>query len=199
MGEISAVIFDLGRVLVDWDVTETIWDQILRDVGPRRRSWERLYAEFATGRLTPEEFYQKLKERAGVRGDFEKFVADWCRIFFPMQGMEELFSRVEEKVAVGLLSDTDPIHWEYLLPRYPFLKRIKKPTLSYETGWMKPAPQAYLAAARDVGFPPERCFFTDDRPENVEGARQAGMESVLFTGPKHLRLELSKRGVLDQD
>ncbi len=199
MGGISAVIFDLGRVLVDWDVAETIWDPILRDVGHRRRSWERLYAEFATGRLTPEEFYHELKERADVRGDFEKFVADWCRIFFPMQGMEELFSNVEEKVAVGLLSDTDPIHWEYLLPRYPFLKRIKKPTLSYEIGWMKPAPQAYLAAARDVGFPPEACFYTDDRPENVEGARLVGMDPVLFTGPEDLRLELLKRGVLKSD
>lgn len=196
MGEISAVIFDLGRVLVDWDIADTIWDLILAEVGPRRRAWESLYAELATGRLAPEGFYRKLKERVDIRVDFERFVAGWCEIFFPMPGMEELFAEVEERVAVGLLSDTDPIHWDYLPPRYPFLKRIKKPTLSYEIGFMKPAPQAYLAAARDVGFPPKACFFTDDKQENVEGARRAGMDAVRFSGAEDLRIRLAARGVV---
>lgn len=202
MAEISAVIFDLGRVLVDWDITQSIWDLIREEVGPtgdpgpRRRKWERLYAELATGRLTPEEFYKKLKDQVAMQVDYDQFVKSWCEIFFPMQGMEELFAEVEKRVAVGLLSDTDPIHWDYLLPLYPFLKRIKNPTLSFEIGHMKPAPEAYLAAARDVGFPPERCFFTDDKPENIEGARQVGMDAELFGGVGDLRSRLVGRGVL---
>jgi FMN phosphatase YigB (HAD superfamily) len=202
MGEISAVIFDLGRVLVNWEITETIWGLIgdevgpAGDPGPRRQAWERLYAEMATGRLTPEGFYKKLKEQVDVRVGFDRFVADWCEIFFPMQGMEELFLEVETQVAVGLLSDTDPIHWEYLLPRHPFLKRFKKPTLSFETGWMKPAPQAYLAAARDVGCPPRACFFTDDKQENVEGAKRVGMDAVRFSGSEDLRVQLVARKIL---
>ena len=202
MGKISAVVFDLGRVLINWDITETIWDLIREEVGPtgdpgpRRQAFERLYAELATGRITPEGFYQKLKEQVEVRVEFDEFVTSWCEIFFPMQGMEELFGEVEKRVAVGLLSDTDPVHWEYLLPLYPFLKRIKKPTLSFEIGWMKPAPESYLAAARNVGFPPQVCFFTDDRQENVEGARQVGMDAVQFTGAEDMRRQLEARGVL---
>jgi len=205
MGRISAVIFDLGRVLVDWDITESIWDLIRESVGPadghgpRRWSFESLYAELATGRMTPGEFYEKLKERVAIQMDYGQFVKSWCEIFFPMQGMEELFAEVEKRVAVGLLSDTDPIHWDYLPPIYPFLKRIAKPTLSFEIGHMKPSPEAYLAAASNVGFPPEGCFFTDDKPVNIEGARRVGMESALFTGTDDLRLELSRRGVLKQD
>ena len=202
MGKISAVIFDLGRVLVNWDITESVWDLIRDEVGPtgdlgsRRQAWERLYAEFATGRLTPEGFYAQLKEQVSVRVGFDQFITDWCEIFFPMEGMEELFIQVEKRIAVGLLSDTDPIHWEYLLPRYPFLKRFLKPTLSFDIGWMKPAPESYLAAAHDVGFPPERCFFVDDKPENVEGARQVGMDAVQFGGAADLRRRLVRRGVL---
>jgi len=202
MGQISAVIFDLGRVLVDWDITQSIWDLIREEVGPtgdpgpRRQKWERLYAELATGRMTPEEFYEKLRDQVDMQVDYGQFVKSWCEIFFPMQGMEELFAEVEKRVAVGLLSDTDPIHWDYLLPLYPFLKRIKKPTLSFEIGWMKPAPEAYLAAARDVGFPPGQCFFTDDKPENIEGARQVGMDAELFGGAADLRSRLVDRGVL---
>ena len=202
MGNISAVIFDLGRVLVDWDITESIWDLIREEVGPtgdhgpRRQAFERLYAELATGRLTPQGFYRKLKEQVNVQVGYDQFVKSWCEIFFPMQGMEALFAEVEKSVAVGLLSDTDPIHWDYLLPLYPFLKRIKNPTLSYEIGWMKPAPESYLAAARDVGFSPEACFFTDDKQENVEGAIKVGMEALQFGGAEALRTQLVERGVL---
>ena len=202
MGKISAVIFDLGRVLIDWDITQSIWDLIREEVGPtgdpgpRRQKWERLYAELATGRMTPEEFYRTLKKQVAMQVDYGQFVKSWCEIFFPMQGMEELFAEVEKRVAVGLLSDTDPIHWDYLPPLYPFLNRIKKPTLSFEIGWMKPAPEAYLAAARDVGFPPEQCFFTDDKPENIEGARRAGMDAELFTSAEELRRQLESRGII---
>jgi putative hydrolase of the HAD superfamily len=202
MGQISAVIFDLGRVLVDWDISQSIWDMIREEVGPagdhgpRRQKWERLYAELATGRLTPGEFYQKLKDRVAIQVDYDQFVKSWCEIFFPMPGMDELFAEVEERVAVGLLSDTDPIHWDYLQPLYPFLRRIMKPTLSFEIGFMKPAPEAYLAAARDMGFPPEKCFFTDDKPENIEGAKRVGMDAVLFGGAEVLRSQLVERGVL---
>jgi HAD superfamily hydrolase (TIGR01509 family) len=202
MAKISAVIFDLGRVLVDWDITESIWELIREQVGlddepaPRSRFFESLYAELATGRMTPGEFYEKLKEQVTMRLDYEQFVKSWCEIFFPMQGMEELFAEVEKRVAVGLLSDTDPIHWDYLPPLYPFLKRIKKPTLSFDIGFMKPAPEAYLAAARNVGFPPGQCFFTDDKPENIEGARRVGMDAELFTGAEPLRRQLASRGIV---
>ena len=202
MGHISAVIFDLGRVLIDWDITQSIWDMIREEVGPtgdpgpRRKDWEALYAELATGRLTPEEFYQKLKDKVAIQVDYDQFVKSWCEIFFPMPGMDELFSEVEKRVAVGLLSDTDPIHWDYLPPLYPFLKRIKKPTLSFEIGFMKPAPEAYLTAARNVGFPPEQCFFTDDKPGNIEGARRVGMDAELFTGAEELRRQLESRVII---
>jgi FMN phosphatase YigB (HAD superfamily) len=202
MGKISAVIFDLGRVLIDWDISQSIWDLIREEVGldddpgPRRRFFESLYAELATGRMTPEEFFEKLKDRVAIHLDYDQFVKSWCEIFFPMQGMEDLFAEVEKRVAVGLLSDTDPIHWDYLPPLYPFLKRIKNPTLSFEIGFMKPSPEAYLAAARDVGFPPEQCFFTDDKPENVDGARKVGMDAELFNGAEKLRRQLQARGII---
>lgn len=202
MAKISAVIFDLGRVLIDWDITQSIWDMIREEVGPtgdpgpRRRDWERLYAELATGRLTAEEFYQKLKDQVAIQVDYDQFVKSWCEIFFPMPGMDELFAEVEKRVAVGLLSDTDPIHWDYLPPLYPFLKRINNPTLSFEIGFMKPAPEAYLTAARNVGFPPRQCFFTDDKQENIDGARKVGMDAELFTDAEALRRQLEARGII---
>ena len=45
------------------------------------------------------------------------------------------------------------------------------------------------------GHPPEACFFTDDRPENVDGARRFGIDAELFTGVPSLLRSLRARGI----
>ena len=47
-----------------------------------------------------------------------------------------------------------------------------------------------------VGLAPEEVFFTDDRLDNVEGARKVGFDAVQFVGVEALREELRARGRL---
>ena len=61
-------------------------------------------------------------------------------------------------------------------------------------GLRKPDPAMYQRAIDIVGGPPERILFIDDRPENVAGAKSAGLAAVRFTGADALRLELDKLG-----
>src|SRR5262249_42627396 len=68
--------------------------------------------------------------------------------------------------------------------------------LSYEVGHCKPAPEFYLACARAAGAPPAECLFIDDLPENVQGAEQAGLRSVLFRDVPTLRADLAAHGVV---
>jgi putative hydrolase of the HAD superfamily len=51
---------------------------------------------------------------------------------------------------------------------------------SATTGFPKPDPRAYLAAATALGLPPEACAFVDDLPDNVEAARLLGMRTWLL-------------------
>jgi FMN phosphatase YigB (HAD superfamily) len=44
-----------------------------------------------------------------------------------------------------------------------------------------------------VGVAPEEIFFTDDRLENVEAARQAGFDAVQFVSVAELREQLRVR------
>jgi putative hydrolase of the HAD superfamily len=60
---------------------------------------------------------------------------------------------------------------------------------------MKPADPMYEAAIRSAGCRPEECFFTDDMPAFVEGARRHGIDAVQFTGLEQLEKELRLRGV----
>ena len=66
---------------------------------------------------------------------------------------------------------------------------------SYELGQRKPEPAAYAGLIDRCGLAPEQIVFVDDFPENVEGARAAGLHSILFTGEDALRKELRELGV----
>lgn len=198
----GTVIFDLGRVLVDIDFARGLFARLVdvsRDppveVG-QNLTRDRLLVRLGTGQISPAEFHRELCRRAGLDLTFDDFARQWCDVFSPMDGMETLFRDVAGRVPVGLLSDTDPLHWRHLLSTFPILRQIPKPTLSFETGVLKPAPESYLAAARNVGVAPENCLFTDDVPANVEGAQRVGMDAILFRSAADLRRHLEERRIL---
>lgn len=52
--------------------------------------------------------------------------------------------------------------------------------LSNEEGIIKPDPRIFERAAQRLGLKPDECVMVDDRPENCEGAKQAGMKAILY-------------------
>jgi putative hydrolase of the HAD superfamily len=198
----KAVIFDMGRVLVNWDVSGGIFRElreVFGEVGERTQkglAWERLYKEYATGKIFPRDFHNQLCMLTGSTLSFQEFETRWCAIFSPMPGMERLFYRVLQKNKVGLLSDTDPLHWSYLLTCFPWLGKIKNPTLSFNIGHLKPAEQCYQKAAKNLSLSCDDCFYIDDLMDNVQGARAAGMEAVQFAGAERLENVLMRKNFL---
>jgi HAD superfamily hydrolase (TIGR01509 family) len=59
--------------------------------------------------------------------------------------------------------------------------------VSCKTQHRKPAPEAYLGAARSLGVPPQQCVFVDDRAKNCAGATAVGMRSIHFVDAPTLR------------
>ncbi len=202
MPALRAVIFDLGRVLVGVDVSRGLLRRLTSaqredaDAVMNRLVQERLFSDYCAGRLTPEAFHQAVIAKTGLELEFAEFAALWCDIFHPQPGMAELLAEVAAARPVGLLSDTDPLHWNYLRQTYPWLNLVPRPTLSYEIGAVKPTSEAYLAASASVATPPEACFFVDDLPRNVAGAQAVGMTAWRFTDATALRAELVRLGLL---
>lgn len=60
---------------------------------------------------------------------------------------------------------------------------------------IKPEPEIYQYAARELDVLPEECCFIDDSPRNVEGSRQVGMKEILFTSAEDMIDQLRERGV----
>ena len=66
---------------------------------------------------------------------------------------------------------------------------------SYLLGLRKPDPAIYARLIEMCGLPPEQIAFVDDFAENVDGARDAGLHAILFSGEDALRKELRELGV----
>lgn len=200
--ELTAIIFDMGRVLVNVDVSifsRKIFsdvagdnpDEIIQEVISHP-----LMKKFNMGLMPPEQFYQELCDAYRLDVDYAEFTQLWCSLFSPMAGMEELLGELDGSLALGLLSDTDPLHWEHLTKTYSLLELFEHPTLSFQVEVMKPDPEIYLVAAKNVGVSPEQCLYIDDLQCNVEGARSVGMEGIRFEGATPLREQLVSRGLL---
>jgi len=199
---IKAAIFDLGRVLIDIDVSRGIFAFFAEQFGDnpqavvRKLSTDDLITRYNTGRISPEQFHKALCDKFGLKITFQRFARLWCDILSPVPGMHELVKEINGRVCLGLLSDTDPLHWNYIIRKYRMLRYFRNPTLSYKIGSVKPSAESYLAAAKNVNTPLNACLYIDDLAGNVEGARSLGMDAIQFAGVTKLREELAARGIL---
>jgi len=194
----KAIIFDLGRVLVNIDITKGLFALFDADFSQgvdnavQQIMYNPVFKKFNQGSLTPEQFYEDIKKIFGIEISFKKFKVEWCKIFLVMPGMYELAERLSKNYRLGLLSDTDPIHWSFLKENYPVLKFFANPVLSFQAKKTKPDIEIFQLAARSVDAVPENCIYIDDLPKNVAGAESIGMKGIKFISPEQAASELAK-------
>lgn len=207
-----AVVFDIGKVLVNFDPALAVRN-LAAATGARAELVERaLFAghhreAYSCGRLDAAGFHTAFAA-ALVRGcadaglpspralTFEAFDRAWSEMFWPMEGMDALAAEVAALCPVLLCSNTDPLHYRYLQATVPSLRLARHAVLSYEVGEEKPGPAIYAVLQSRVPVPPACALFVDDRADNVAGAHRAGFDALQFTDAAALRGELRARGLL---
>ncbi len=191
------VLFDLGNVLV-----HIYPEAFLRTLGldspeNRARYGPRvvdIVKEYERGRESTEQYLNRLE--ALLAADGHRFTHDELTgamltvIGLPLEGMDELVRRVGERAHLGLLSNTNPLHYHHCLEHLPALRHIPVHFLSYQLLALKPEPAIYQGVIEATGLPAEEMLFIDDIEENVAGARTVGMQGVRFTSPSDLEDEL---------
>jgi HAD superfamily hydrolase (TIGR01509 family) len=109
----------------------------------------------------------------------------------PIVGMDELVQRVAATVPLGLLSNTNPIHFDFCLETLRVLQLIPSHFLSYELKSFKPESKIFERVREILKLNPGDVLYVDDLPENVEAASAIGFAGYLFEGPKQLEQHLS--------
>ena len=79
--------------------------------------------------------------------------------------------------------------------RFPFLKLPRGVTVSGDIKLIKPDRAIYDHHIQSFDLEPAATLFIDDSPKNVEGAREAGWQAVLFTDAATLKRDLTERGI----
>jgi FMN phosphatase YigB (HAD superfamily) len=109
--------------------------------------------------------------------------------------MDALAAEIAARVPCALASTTDRIHHEKLGGELGCFSAFRAQAVSYQIGFVKPHPTFYREALELLGTSAPDTLFIDDKPENVDGARRAGMQALHFTGIDALREELARRGL----
>lgn len=198
---IKAVIFDLGRVLIPFDFMRGyLRMQALSGLEPNeiraRLSRDELVRRFESGLIGNHAFVDEVASRLGVQLDYDGFCEIWGSIFLPETLIpESVVEGIRRNHRTVLLSNTNGIHFSMLDAKYPILQHFDARILSHEVKAMKPEPAIYQAAIDAAGCQPEECFFTDDIPAYVEGAKAMGIDAVQFENGEQILEELAVRGV----
>lgn len=109
----------------------------------------------------------------------------------PVEGVEEIVRRVGTSVPLGLLTNTNPVHFEYCLQMFPVLQTVPTHFLSYQLKALKPEPEIFARVTAKIPFPPGEILYIDDLAENVEAARNTGLMVHQFVGAKKFEQLLS--------
>jgi glucose-1-phosphatase len=207
----KVLYFDLGKVLLEFsheqmcrqmaEVAHTTTDAVRDALFGGTDSLVAL-VRYETGHITTDEFFDHFCHATGTTPDRRRLAAAVCDIFSPIEPMWKLVRRLADAGNhLAILSNTNPVQWEHITDgRYPLLavgqaaSAFDWAIVSYEVGSMKPDPEIYAAAIRRAGVAPHEVFFTDDRFENVEGARAVGIDAVQFVDCPTLIGELRSRG-----
>lgn len=194
-------IFDLGRVLVDFD--HNISAKKIAELTGKDQKWlydlffeSEIIKSFDEGKVSPRKFYAGIKKLIGLKISYQEFVTIWSDIFSEKADVCEFAACLKKDYRLVLMSNVNALQFEHISRNFPIIAHMDALVLSYEVGAMKPAPQIYQAAIKAARTSPDRIIYTDDRPELIEGGIKAGIKSsFMFKDLNGFKADLENIGI----
>jgi putative hydrolase of the HAD superfamily len=198
----SAIVFDLGNVLIPFDYNIAIrkLNLVEQGLGDRfieyYRSNYSIHHDFERGNISDDKFVNQMLKVIDNKIDGETFKFYYSDIFTVNEDVVSLLPQLKENYKLFLLSNTDSLHQKYGWQKYEFLKYFDKLILSHEVGAVKPEEKIYRAVEAVSGFKSSEHFYVDDIKEYVEAAKNIGWTAVQFTGYEKLLEDLIENKII---
>lgn len=184
---IKNLVFDFGKVLVDYDFMP-ILDSFFGEDKEKEKEFCALFLskefidECDKEEIPFRDFIQKTQDEHRQFADALQLFYDRYADFVTgeIPGMGLLLSELKSS-GFNLYGITNWCSKVYeVIERYPIFKLLDGYVISSEEHLLKPEKAIYECLCNRFSLLPEECLFTDDKIENVEGAKVAGMNAVLF-------------------
>jgi glucose-1-phosphatase len=202
MSKPNIVVFDLGKVLVDFDYSiagQRIAAQSDMSASDVQTFLDQspLLVRYETGQVTRQGFFDEVRKTMGFRGSIEQFAGFFADIFTAIPPMIELHALVRQKrIPTYIFSNTNDLAITHVRRRFPFFSNFDGYILSHEVGAMKPDVKMYSALERLTGFRGSYVLYVDDRPENIAAGAARGWQTILHETPEKTRTAMQEFGLL---
>ncbi len=201
-GDADALLFDLGRVVLDIDFGNAI-NRWAAHAGcapadlAARFVHDEAYHEHETGHLSDAEYFASLRAMLGIDISDACFLDGWNAIFAgEMPGIAPLLARAAGRLPLYAFSNTNRPHIAHFSVHHgDLLAHFRELYLSSRIGLRKPHRAAYDHVVGAIGVPASRILFFDDSAENVEGARAAGLRAIQVRSSADVAGALAALGI----
>ncbi|TXC73461.1 HAD family phosphatase [Sphingorhabdus soli] len=202
MSQPTAVIFDVGRVLFEWDLRH-LFAKLITD--------DDALEQFVTTVVTPEWHLQAdqgraldemIAERIAQFPQHAQLIHAYAERFTetipgPVAGMPELVARLDAaEVPLYAITNFGHEFWQMFRPAQPVFDRFADIVVSGTEQLAKPDRRIFRLALDRFALAPHQAFFIDDNEDNVAAARAMGITSHHFTDAASLETDLGRFGLL---
>ena len=189
---IRAILFDIGNVLLRFDFSGCLKalaaESEIDDPLATFARFDQVKAAYEDGQFDRLAFLRAVFDVLRYRGTEAEFIAAWENIFEPNEPMHALVGKLRAHYPLFLLSNTNDIHREFFMRRYPVFQHFTGGTYSDVARVSKPSRAIYEIACRDLGLEPASTFFIDDLLPNIETARALGFQTHHYHYERHSEL-----------
>ena len=198
----DAVVFDIGRVLFDWNLRH-LYAKLIAD--PAELDWflanvvtEEWHFQSDAGRAVAEIVAERIAEFPAHAHLIEAYPTRFNETLpAPIPGTHAIVRRLAQAgVPLYALTNFGAEFFAGFRPTAPIFELFADVVVSGEERCVKPDPRIYEIAEARFGVAPGQLFFTDDNPANVAAAAARGWQAHLFTDAAALEAQLAANGLL---
>ena len=199
---VQAVVFDVGRVLIEWDL-RLLFAKLIEDGD--ELDWflaevvtEQWHHQHDEGRALAD----MVPERQAQYPDHAELIDAYRHRFLetipgPVAGMHEIVRRLAKAdVPLYGLTNFGAEFWAQFRPTEPLFDLFDDVVVSGRESCAKPEARIYEIAERRFAYPPAGLLFIDDKAENIAAAKARGWQGHVFTDAATLERDLVSRGLL---
>lgn len=199
---VDAVVFDVGRVLYQWNLRH-LFEKVIDDPAQLERILnevvtEEWHFEHDRGRLLDE----MIAERIALYPEFEAAIQLYRSRFNetipgPVPGSHALVERLHAGgVPLFAITNFGAEFWAGFAPHEPIFELFREIVVSGVERIAKPDPAIFALSAERFGYAPEAMLFIDDNPDNIASARASGWQVHHFTDAGLLEDDLKQRSLI---
>lgn len=202
MSKVQAVVFDVGRVIVQWDL-RCLFAKLIAD--ERELEWfvanvvtEEWHFQHDEGRDLAEMVAERKLEFPGHAHLIDAYAARFPETIPGLvDGTPALVEQLAERdMPLFALTNFGAEFWDQFRPTEPLFDHFRDVVVSGVEKVAKPDPRIYEIAEGRFGHSGPALLFIDDNPANVATAEARGWQGHLFIDAARLEEDLSVRGLL---